>query len=326
MKTLFIKDLNLFFSDKKTILLTFVMPVVLVTVFALAFSGLRSDNRKSSNLDAIKIGYIDEEGSVASKAVISALGEAEALILVEADSAKTYNALSKGQIIGVLHIYNGFMEAWASRSAELPWAFHYQAGNDFEINMFRSFFEPMMGRIGQQYTPEDLACQELAFQLPFEAAPNSQVASNDAYNDPWLIQPIIGIAIILLLFNTINIGGHLIDEFNNKTLNRLLLGPVSYRAFVSSKFILTFLICVLQLTIILAYSQWVLGLKLFELPTIAFLVLVISFAAAAFCLLMVSLCKTRNQLNGISIGTILFLSAIGGSMMPRFIMPAAMQQ
>lgn len=326
MKTLFIKDFNLFFSDRKTIVLTFVVPIILVTVFSVAFSGLRSDNRKAAPMATIKMGILDDDKSVASQTIIGELEKADALKVFQADSTKLYEAVAKGKLIGVLHIHKGFLESYMGQSKQLAWEFNYQEGADFEVKMFRSVFEPMMAKIGQQYSPSTQECASAAFTLPFKPKGPQPGTVVQAYNDPWLVQPVIGIAIILMLFNTINIGGHLIDEFSNKTLNRLLLSPTSYRAFVSSKFTLTFLVCVLQLAIILLYAKVVLGLYLFNLPVIALIVVLASFACAAFCLFMAGLCRTRNQLNGISIGTILFLSAMGGSMMPRFIMPEVMQQ
>jgi ABC-2 type transport system permease protein len=48
--------------------------------------------------------------------------------------------------------------------------------------------------------------------------------------------------------------------------------------------------------------------------------------AAAFGLFLATLARTREQLGGISTLLILTLSAIGGSMFPRFLMSDAMQK
>jgi len=40
---------------------------------------------------------------------------------------------------------------------------------------------------------------------------------------------------------------------------------------------------------------------------------------------LATLCRTRQQLSGISTIVILSISAVGGSMFPRFLMPEAMQ-
>ena len=47
-------------------------------------------------------------------------------------------------------------------------------------------------------------------------------------------------------------------------------------------------------------------------------------AAAGFGIMLATLCRTRAQLGGISTVVILIMSALGGSMVPRFVMPAFM--
>jgi ABC-2 type transport system permease protein len=51
-----------------------------------------------------------------------------------------------------------------------------------------------------------------------------------------------------------------------------------------------------------------------------------AFAVAAFGMLLASICRTRAQLGALSTLLILTMSAIGGSMFPRFLMPEAMQK
>ena len=62
-----------------------------------------------------------------------------------------------------------------------------------------------------------------------------------------------------------------------------------------------------------------------HLAGFAILTTVTAAAAAAFGLVLASACRTRAQLNGVAAVTILILSAVGGSLFPRFLMPEAMQ-
>jgi len=45
-----------------------------------------------------------------------------------------------------------------------------------------------------------------------------------------------------------------------------------------------------------------------------------------FGLLLATLCKTRGQLNGLSVILILTMSALGGSMVPRYVMSDRLQE
>jgi ABC-2 type transport system permease protein len=63
-----------------------------------------------------------------------------------------------------------------------------------------------------------------------------------------------------------------------------------------------------------------------HLPGFFVMTVATAFPAAAFGLLLASVSHTRAQQASISTLLILSLSAIGGSMFPRYIMPATMQK
>ena len=44
IKTIALKDLKLFFSDKKSVTITFLLPILLITLFAFAFGGISTSN------------------------------------------------------------------------------------------------------------------------------------------------------------------------------------------------------------------------------------------------------------------------------------------
>ena len=54
--------------------------------------------------------------------------------------------------------------------------------------------------------------------------------------------------------------------------------------------------------------------------------IVTSFAVASFGMLLASIARTRAQLGAVSTLIILTMSAVGGSMFPRFLMPDTMQK
>jgi ABC-2 type transport system permease protein len=69
------------------------------------------------------------------------------------------------------------------------------------------------------------------------------------------------------------------------------------------------------------------GLPLFShLPGFAVMTLFTAAAAAALGLVLASLARSRAQLSGFSTILILTMSALGGSMFPRFLMSEGMQK
>jgi ABC-2 type transport system permease protein len=79
-----------------------------------------------------------------------------------------------------------------------------------------------------------------------------------------------------------------------------------------------------QLSVMFAWGAAVFRLELFTPRHLAGFVcmsLITAAAAAAFGLMLATAAKSRAQLNGISTVVILVMSALGGSMVPRFVMP-----
>jgi ABC-type Na+ efflux pump permease subunit len=53
--TLLKKDLRLFFSDKKGVLITFLLPIIMITLFAFAFGGVGKKKSAPIRLDVLVV-------------------------------------------------------------------------------------------------------------------------------------------------------------------------------------------------------------------------------------------------------------------------------
>ncbi len=63
-----------------------------------------------------------------------------------------------------------------------------------------------------------------------------------------------------------------------------------------------------------------------HIPGFVAMTIATSAASASFALFLATCCRSRQQLHGISIVLILGMSAVGGSMVPRYIMSDSMRQ
>jgi ABC-2 type transport system permease protein len=82
----------------------------------------------------------------------------------------------------------------------------------------------------------------------------------------------------------------------------------------------------LQITVMFLFGMVAFGLPFFRhLPGFAVMATMSAAAVAAFGLVLATAARTRQQLSGISTIVILAMSAIGGSMFPRFLMPPTMR-
>lgn len=136
-----------------------------------------------------------------------------------------------------------------------------------------------------------------------------------------------GIAVMFLLFSASGAGGTLLEEQEAGTLERLLSSQLSINQLLIGKWLFITIIGSLQLTVMFMWAQIVFGVDLAgHLPGFIAMTIPTAAAAASLALLLATLCKTRAQLNGISVILILTMSALGGSMVPRYIMSEQMQK
>jgi ABC-2 type transport system permease protein len=136
-----------------------------------------------------------------------------------------------------------------------------------------------------------------------------------------------GVGVMFLLFSVAGASGTLLDEVDSGTLDRVLSTRVGMGGLLAGKWLFLSLMGMAQLTVMFLWGWLVFGLDLFRhLPGFFVMTAFTATAAAAFGLLLATLARTRAQLSGMSTIIILTMSALGGSMFPRFLMSETMQQ
>jgi len=135
------------------------------------------------------------------------------------------------------------------------------------------------------------------------------------------------IGVMFLLFTASNSAGVLLDEAESGTLDRVLSSHVTMTTLLAGKLAYNTLLAFVQLTVMFLWAWAVFKLDFFtHIPGFVVMGLCTAFAVAAFGMLLASICHTRAQLGALSTLLILTMSAIGGSMFPRFLMSEAMQK
>jgi ABC-2 type transport system permease protein len=135
------------------------------------------------------------------------------------------------------------------------------------------------------------------------------------------------IGVMFLLFSAAGAGGALLEERESGTLDRLLATRVTLRQLFLGKLAFLTSLGVAQMGVMFAYGAAFYGLELGEvLGKLGAIVLTTAAVSAAFGLLLAAVSRTRKQLVAVSNLLILTISAIGGSMFPRMLMPEAVQR
>jgi ABC-2 type transport system permease protein len=135
-----------------------------------------------------------------------------------------------------------------------------------------------------------------------------------------------GVAVLFLLFSAVHGAITLLEERDSGIVDRILAGPGSTRVLVNGKFLFLTVQGFVQIGLIFVVAWLVHGVDLpGHLLPWALTTLIASAAAAGMALALASACRTRRQAQTFANVAILIVSALGGSMVPRFFMPPLVQ-
>ena len=117
------------------------------------------------------------------------------------------------------------------------------------------------------------------------------------------------------------------EEVENGTLDRLLSTNLTMTRLLIGKWMSFIVLGGLQVSVMFLWGWLVFDLDLWShFPGFLVMTVVTAAAAAAFGLMLGTLCRSRGQLAGVSTTVILLMSALGGSMFPRFLMSEELQR
>lgn len=134
-----------------------------------------------------------------------------------------------------------------------------------------------------------------------------------------------GISVMFIMFSMSSASSSLLEHQARGTLERLLSGRMTMLHLLASHWIFYAMLGVVQISLMFVFAAVFFRLDLWHAETVlgaGIMAIVSSMSSAAFIMMIATLCRSRKQLEGLSTIVILIMSAVGGSMMPRFIMPS----
>lgn len=149
----------------------------------------------------------------------------------------------------------------------------------------------------------------------------------DGRANPRIAMYAAGVAVLFLLFACTGHAGTMLEEAESGTLDRILASHAGILQILGGKWLGIFFMGCLQLTVMFVFADIVFGIELAE-HWLGFAVMAVctSAATSAFALFLATMCRSRTQLNALATVIILSMSAIGGSMIPRFVMSERMKE
>jgi ABC-2 type transport system permease protein len=264
MFKLFKKDITLFFHDQRSVILTFLLPVILITLFAFAYGSIGSYNGRS---EPVKLLVSDLDQTKSSKEIIHKIDSIEDISTIVSDSVKSMELVIKGKYASALIIYKGFQDSLETGNAtqiELI----YDRSREMEIGILQqNLITTLMSSTGKIIVKNSIE-KYLKNQFPDIDKSTRDNILKTAINDEknaiaikWtsvvgekndiklgLIQAVAGTAILMLLFSVAGVGASILEEKENGTINRLLYSPLKVSSILYGKMLFAFFISILQLT------------------------------------------------------------------------------
>jgi len=352
--------------DRGALILSFILPIAFFSIFGAIFGGMGSstprvsvlvvDEDRSPFSERLVRALLQEPSLDASSHPKAKKGEP---VPADYTAAGAETAVKQGEASAALIIPKGFGAhpiAMGPGGDRTPIRLLHDSSDPVAAQMVGGILQKVvmtslpdtMAKVGMQYfekysgglTPQQRDRIESSLSMMQNAPAQSGPAGGTGFvaldvrdvvgekkQNSMIAFYAAGIGVMFLLFTASAAGGSLLDEAESGALDRILSARVSMTTLLAGKMAYSALLASAQLTLMFLWGAAVFHLDLFtHLPGFIVMTAATSFAVASFGMLLASVSHTRAQQGAISTLIILTMSAIGGSMFPRFLMPEAMQK
>jgi len=353
------KDLLQVLKDRSSFLLLLVVPLALIAVIGAAFGGFTN----SSSQIAITVAINNQDNGYVGKAVVDTLkidksnlkitvnaynsadkvtqqvkdSNADAGVVIPAGTTDTLikTSVSTKTTENLVKVYSlpnssdarvAIVQNLVSNIVNQLVSAQY-AGSSAVSQVYKVCNVP--GNHCAQQTIDTATIAQSVGNASAVAAQNTQVQPLPAGQAPktnTFDQTVPGYAVFFALFGLNAVAATILQEKEDGTFRRLLIAPIQKYSLLGGKVLAQFILTLLQLAILFAIGYLVFHLDVASWPALILLLIGASFATTGLGILLVSVVKTRRQLNPIVTLVTLITAAIGGAWWPLFLEPTWMQQ
>jgi len=319
------KELLALRRDPHALAVLFLMPTAFILVMSLAL-------RDSFRLDAestLRVLVVDEDQSADSRRLLELAGAKPGPMNVDAARA----ALRRRDADALAIVGSGFARALAAREAPqvslvaepgTPIALLERERGRWERALGTLRAEAALRAIAPIVGDADLVSQGAHSAVTLRSAAPTPLTSVQQSVPAWLV--------FAMFFVALPVSTLVIAERQQGTLERLRSLAVPPIVIVLGKLVPFYLVHLLQVAAMLAVGRWIVplvggdALSLAVDPLALFLVATAtSIAALGLSLFIASFARTSEQATIVAGGINIILGALGGIMVPKQVMPAAMQ-
>lgn len=289
------KNLRIFIRDRMALFWTFAFPLLLITIFSLAFSG-------QDSID-IKVLAVQQDNSPTVSAYLDALDSILTLEMVE-DVAEAEAQVLDGEVVAAVIIPPGFSSGGESARLVYDESRGELANTVVQIvdGVTRGFF---------------------GLQTPLEV--ESVHGAYKRWNPAQQYVPGMGIMMVLMI-GGIAVSSRIINERNAGTFKRNLLAPIGKLSFSGGEILCGFLVGSMQVLVFFGVGVSVFGLEIVgSILLVALISALVILLGVGLGLLVSAFTRSQEAASGATQAFVFPASALAGLWFPIEIMPGFMQ-
>ena len=138
-------------------------------------------------------------------------------------------------------------------------------------------------------------------------------------------QNVPGYTVFGVFFIVATMAESILREKTEGTFRRLLAAPLPRPALLAGKLLPYYLVNLLQVAVMFGVAHFLFGMALRQPAALLVVSLALAAAATGLGVLVATFGKTQTQISGLSVLLTLTMSAVGGCLVPTFVMPDFMQ-
>ncbi len=350
-----LKELKVLWLDREALALLFAMPMFFILVMSFALEGVFEAGSKGHPIEIL---VVHQDGGRLAEQAIADLKRTEGLILIETYEGIPLSSDKAEQLIGrgvyplALLFPEGYTEQILKNANDLQKgkAIVYLISDPaMNLQLLATVKGAIQGAIERRVL---LARIPQRLKEMFGTLGGTEGQLDNMLEDPNISergrsgvdfihtfpkgfnagrrptateQNVPAYTIFGVFFIVLTLASSFLQEKKDGTFQRILAAPLSKTALLIGKLLPYYLVNLIQIAMMFCIGVVVFGMKLGHLPALVIVSLALAAAANGLGLLVAALGKTEPQVNGLSVLLAITLSALGGIMVPTFIMPNLMK-
>ena len=319
------KDLVLYFSNRRALVMSIAAPIVIAAFFGSIFGSGQSKPTR------IPIALADRDGSALSRSVAASIGADPAFEVEPLDEAAAVERARQGKVRAAVVLPAGFgaqlPAAMLAGGAKPVVAVHYDPSLASAMPLVQGLLsQHVMKALGESLAgASGGGAPASAFSLPYTTRAVESTASGEVpYNG--YAHSFAGMGVQFILFMGIEVGVGVLLARRMGLWKRLRAAPLSRTLLLGSHIVSGAITALVLLAIIYAAAMAIFHVRI-DGSAVGFVAIAIAFAllTSSFGLLIAAIGKTPEATRGLAIFATLVMVMLGGAWVPSFVFPPWLQ-